>query len=447
MLLIAAAHPSDQVLVFKVILLPAVGISMAQLDHLAEIRHQRAVSHGVAVVVGIEHTGDTLLPQQNQCIGQRFEPVVHKRFQALAVLGIMVIDKGHGIHGPLPCQCMVENGAQIVILARLGGIEDVVVQRHVKECHLVVHRIQIVQQAFDFTAPVFADSGQCNLLLFTEIVQQLPVKRKADVFDGVQPQAVDARLIQIPFEPALGFLHDGGIGHIHIHPHQIVEGAVFRIGLRCPVLSGKTVDVAGLLAVFVPVGACEMPVIPGKAAVGTVAAGERELRPGLDFLPAADLFPAVFGVVCNSGDLLQLIPAHAVVEHNIGKNTDAGCVESPNRLEVFFFGSVLCADRSLLVKLPEIIHIVNAVTHVLLRGALVGRGQPDLRDAQRGQVFRLRGTALPPQSVIRQIPFKILHHGFVLTHHIPSFHCLMSFARFTTIQVNCQIFRVKTAFL
>ena len=96
------------------------------------------------------------------------------------------------------------------------------------------------------------------------------------MFNGIQPQAVDPCFSQVPVKPFLGFSHNPGIGHIHVHPHQIVKVPVFRIGFRSPLFAGKAVNVPGLPAFLIPVGAGEVAVIPSEAAVLSVAAGKRE---------------------------------------------------------------------------------------------------------------------------------------------------------------------------
>ena len=90
-------------------------------------------------------------------------------------------------------------------------------------------------------------------------------------------------------------------------------------------------------------------------------------------LCAADLFAAVFRVVGDGGDGLELVAAHAVVEHDIRKNTDVRRMKGAYRLKIFFFRPVFGADRPFLIELSEIIHIINAVTYILLGDPLVGR--------------------------------------------------------------------------
>ena len=79
-----------------------------------------------------------------------------------------------------------------------------------------------------------------------------------------------------------------------VHPHQIVEVSVFRVGLFSPLFAAEAVDPAAFLCVFIPVGTGEKAVVPDKIGVFAVPARESEAGPGSDGLFIADLFAAVF---------------------------------------------------------------------------------------------------------------------------------------------------------
>ena len=242
------------------------------------------------------------------------------------------------------------------------------------------------------------------------------------MLERVEPQPVHARGAQIPASPLGELLVYALVGDVHIHAHQIVIIPILRVRFRGPALAGETVDPVAAPGVLVPVRPGKIPVVPGKAAVCAAPAGKAEFGPDAHRMRAVDLCQAVFRAVSHRPDFFQLIPAHAVVEHDIPENADPRLMESADRREVFIFGPVLGADRSLLVKFAQVIHIINAVAHILLRGSLVGRRQPYFRDSEFGKPFRLGGAALPPQSVIGQIPFKVLHHRFVFSNRaIPPF--------------------------
>ena len=120
-----------------------------------------------------------------------------------------------------------------------------------------------------------------------------------------------------------------------------------------------------------------------------------------------------------------------MVQDDIGIYLDFLIMKSTDCRKVFLACSVFCANRSFLIEFAQIIHIINSVADIFLRCALISRRQPDLCNSKFVKVRSFCRTALPPQSVIREVPFKILHHGFVLynKHQL----LFLSFACFTTI--------------
>ena len=159
-----------------------------------------------------------------------------------------------------------------------------------------------------------------------------------------------------------------------------------------------------------------MLLIPCKFTVRPVSSREGELRPYTDGLRFADLLRPVLRGVHDRLHILQLIAAHPVVQDDIRVYADACVVEGLYRLDIFLFGAVLGPDGSLLVELAQVIHVIDAVSHVVLRCALVGRREPDIGNAVLCQAFGLGSAPLPPETVIGQIPFKILHHGLIISH-------------------------------
>ena len=161
-----------------------------------------------------------------------------------------------------------------------------------------------------------------------------------------------------------------------------------------------------------------MRMIPCKFGILPLPAGESELRPHPDRLLASNLHIAVLRRVRHRGHFFRLIPAHAVIEHDVRIYLDTGLMKGLDRVQVFLLCSVLRADGSFLVEFSQIVHIVDAVPHVLLRGALVGRRQPHRCDSEIMQLACLGSAALPPEAVVRQIPLEKLHHCFICFHSL-----------------------------
>ena len=94
------------------------------------------------------------------------------------------------------------------------------------------------------------------------------------MLDGIQTQTVDPGLPQVPEQPFSRFPGNCGIGHVNIHAHQIVIIAEIRIDLLRPVFAGEPVDLAFLLAGFIPVRAGKVRMVPGKVTVCPMPPGE-----------------------------------------------------------------------------------------------------------------------------------------------------------------------------
>ena len=230
-------------------------------------------------------------------------------------------------------------------------------------------------------------------------------------------------LFDVPLQPLLGLAYDHGVVHVHVHAHQVVEVALLRVHVRVPLLPSEAVYAVPGLAVFVPVCAGEVGVIPLEGAVFAISAGEVEHGPDLDALLPVDLFVAVYRGVADGDDVLCRVAAHSVIQYDVGEHLNAGLVESVDGSKVFLLGAVFGSDGALLVELAQIVHIIDAIAHVRLAGALVGGWQPNLGDAQVAQIGRLGCAAPPPQAVVGQVPFKVLHHCIVNQHisHFLSF--------------------------
>ncbi len=334
----------------------------------------------------------------------------------------MIVDEGDRLFRPLLHQRIVKDRLHAVVVIAARSMIEIIVQGNVEQRHLVIDHVEIVFQAVQFTAPVLSDSRERFPGISAQPCKQLLIELKADVLYGIQPQAVHAGHTHIPEEPFRSFPDDFRIVHVHVHAHQVVKIAELRINVRLPVLAREAEDHIRCLRILIPVRAREMRMIPGKAAVFSGSSRKCELRPDLYLLFSADLLIPVLRRIRDRRDFLRLVAAHPVVQDDVREHLYPGSLQRPDRFQVFFLRSVFGTHCALLVKLSQIIHIINAVADIILAGSLIGRRQPDLRDPEIMQAFRLGRTALPPEAVIRQIPFKILHHCFIRHLSSPVFH-------------------------
>ena len=185
MLAVAAPDPADRMGILPVILLIAVSIRTAELDQFAEVGDQRTVFDWVPVVIRIEHTGNAFLPEQNDSISQRFEPVLHKRLQALPVLRVMVIDKGDGVLRPFFHKRILEQQAQvgqITDAARMEGIRGVIAGVSSGQTNGLLLAMVLIPLVFGFASYVlYQKLYKLDEKTYEDICRQLEKKGQGEV--------------------------------------------------------------------------------------------------------------------------------------------------------------------------------------------------------------------------------------------------------------------------
>ena len=88
----------------------------------------------------------------------------------------MVVDEGHGTFRFPRHQRVGEQISHIIVSARMRCVKEMIVKSYVKEPHLIIDLLEVVQKSSDVAAPVLADGGNFPSLLFPDIFKQLPVK-------------------------------------------------------------------------------------------------------------------------------------------------------------------------------------------------------------------------------------------------------------------------------
>ena len=123
-------------------------------------------------------------------------------------------------------------------------------------------------------------------------------------------------------------------------------------------------------------------VVPDEVGVGAVAPREGEARPGGDGLLLGAVLIAIGWVDLDSLNLFGLVRAHAMVQDDVGKHLDTCLLERPYGGQVLLLGTILGGNATFLVKLSEVVGVVDAVSHIILTSlALVGGREPDTGDA------------------------------------------------------------------
>ena len=252
--------------------------------------------------------------------------------------------------------------------------------------------------------PVLADGGKGASGGFAKFGQPAGEEVRADVFDGVEPQAVDVGGLDVPASPSVEFGPHLRVGDVDVAAHEVVVVAELVVDVLVPLLSLEEPHPRNS-AGFIPVGAVETRPIPGEVGIGAPAAGEFVARPRLDFLDLADGPTAVPRVDGRGAHGFDGFAAHAVVENDVGHHGDARGVQRRNGREVFVFGAVLGGHGAFLIEFPQVVHVVDAVSDVLHPGMpLVGGREPYGTDAAGGQKFGVAGQKPPVARIRSHVP-------------------------------------------
>ncbi len=286
-------------------------------------------------------------------------------------------------------------------------------QRHVKEREGAL-LAEIGRELVGRAPPVLADREELPAGVGAHGVEPTQVEAAVDVLERVQAKAVQPAGVHVPAAPAHELVKDARVVHVHVGAHEVVVvGVLDAVDGAVPVLAVKEEDRLALGAV-VPVHAVEAGPVPGEVRVGARAAGKVKARPGRDGPRVAEHELAVAPLHLAREHVLAAVRAQTLVEHDVRQSLDAVCLQRADGGLVLGAGAVLGAHGSLLVELPQVVGVVDAIAHVLgtLLG-LVGGRQPDGGDALVGEVGGLLGDAAPVRAVRGQVPGEALEHGSV----------------------------------
>jgi len=120
-LCVALKGPADGVTVIEVVAAVTEGALASrvqeQVDHPAVGIHPDLVALVLVCrseVVCAEDAGISFVPQEDDGIGERFEPGLYGGFEALQGLRVVILDDGHCERGMLFGQRIVQDGAHVV---------------------------------------------------------------------------------------------------------------------------------------------------------------------------------------------------------------------------------------------------------------------------------------------------------------------------------------------
>ena len=396
---------------------------------LSQPKQRFQLPDGADAVIGdteevtVKDTGGPLLPQEDQGVGQGLEPAGYPALEGLAGLGVVVVHEGDRIFRLPGRQGVIQDGPQVEGAALLCRPEEFEMEGDVEKAHGAHTVFQIALKDVHIAVPVFAHGEKIPLQVPAHGSEPPDEKGVADVLDRIQPDAVQLCRFKVPLAPPQKLLPDLRMGEIHVGTHQVVVIAVFPVHLLGPTAAHELIDGAGF-GLLVPVHGGEMLGAPPEGGIPLFPSREFEAGPGQDALVLHQLPAAVIGITFGGPDRFQMVSAHPVVQHHVRQNPDACGMEGIDGGQVFVLGAVFGGNRVLLVEFAQVVEVVDTVAHIVDPGlALIGRGEPDIGDAQVGKICGGLCGPPPVAPVGRQIPLKKLDQGFV-------FHCNPSFSLF-----------------
>ena len=286
-------------------------------------------------------------------------------------------------------------------------------ERHVKERHALLGA-QIRRELVSRATPVLADGEELLARMPAHGIEPAQVEAAVDVLERVQAKSVQPAGVHVPAAPAHELVKDTRVVDVNVGAHEVVVvGVLAAADGVVPVLAVKEED--GLaLGPVVPVHAVKARPVPGEVRVRARTTGEGEARPCRDGLRRARHLIAVGAVDLAREDVLAAVRAEALVEHDVRQGLDAVFLQRAHRGHVLRARAILGADGPLLVKLAQVVGVVDAIAHVL--GALlglVGGRKPHGGDPLVGKTGGLLGDAAPVGAVGGKVPGEALEHGSV----------------------------------
>ncbi|MNV39974.1 hypothetical protein D3C71_1315730 [compost metagenome] len=334
-------------------------------------------------------------------------------------LGIVIVDDGHRMVGMHRHERSVEDSPHVEIAAGLRRLMETVVERHVEHGQLVIDEIEVALQRSHVRVPVFGNHEQVLLDGLAHMADPIPEEPGGNVLCRIEPETVDTNLLGQPSPPIFQFLIDGLVAKLDIGAHQVVEIAKLVVDLVIPFAFAIFVDEpedTAFVRIFDAVDTAEALLIPDEFRVRAAAPGKVEAcmseRLELLFLDLG----AVVGIDPPDTDSLFLVGAHLVIEYHVVDHTDAVFVQDPACMFERSLVAIFGRDRSFLIEFTEIEQVVGVVTNRKSPGrTLVGWGQPDIRDADCRQTFRLLHDFFPKSASVLRVPVEelqecALHH-------------------------------------
>ena len=199
----------------------------------------------------------------------------------------MVVDKRNRMGRIFGDQRLLEQLAQIVILALLGCDMEVLMQGHIEKIEGELGRFQILLDRAVFVLPIFTDHVKIIAMLRADRLHEILHELIIDVFDGIQAEAVDTGFFDVPIGPFFDFLNDCRVAVVDVRIHQVIVITVLAVYtfIFRPAFFEAFDHVDSFFAILVvEVRPGEMFPRPFEIRIFVATARKSEFRPTFDFV-------------------------------------------------------------------------------------------------------------------------------------------------------------------
>ena len=202
---VAFPRETDDVGRIEGVMLGAVGECAPHGHEQGKLGDGRQIAGlGRAKEIAPKDAGGSGLSQQDDGVGRRLEPRLDGGGQRLPRLGVVVFDERDGAGGVGVDEGAFEESGEIDVAVGVRSRVQVEVQRHVEQAR-GRDLSKVLLQLADVVGPVLADGGKGASGGFAKFGQPAGEEVRADVFDGVEPQAVDVGGLDVPASPSVEF--------------------------------------------------------------------------------------------------------------------------------------------------------------------------------------------------------------------------------------------------
>ncbi len=175
-----------------------------------------------------------------------------------------------------------------------------------------------------------------------------------------------------------------------------------------------------------------MEPVPLEVRISVTATWEIKSRPTVYLVWLADRLVAIVRIneLCHAS--LHTVGSGLVVHHGVKIYRYGVCVQGIYSLLEFLACAVFGTHGSLLVELSKVVKVVHTISHITASASLVCRRNPHCRHSDVVQMFSVFFQLFPKFTVVRQIPFEILHHNSIL-HTFFHFYCYTIFIPYSQL--------------